>query len=726
VSSTASAIQVIEFVRALALAWKNVSSYPPGHPALTTSLDHVTRCLRDLRGPAGEVTLGITADALLYGGHKIEIAAGQRLAEALYTRGVAVVRFAVETDEHDLEMLLRVLSGGSSSARSGQRRPFDEELTAEGVININVQSVRYTSVQVTDTLAEAPPVASQHSVWEDIVRALLENRGFAHSGTEVPHAETADELSKLIAECLAPDESHPIDPDGTFGVRLPRRVEEQPIYRFLEQTVGQQIREATGLKKQHSLDQAVQLIRTLPQPLRQSILRAVVHALAMDASAAVLLRDFAEELPPDEVLDALRYLASIEQMSSHAMTLLDSLSTVEAAGRAEAPSAAVVADLVSLFGDDDPNRFNPAGHRDLLTTIAVHVPEIPPEATTSIERLGLRAESVADTMPQFSATLFALLDDPVTSRSPEAVLTRLESVFLADLRSGQFPNAIAFITHLQAIAMSAAPPLRAAIEKMLAHICVGDVIHTLIENVQTAKPDAAAQIQRLAELLGQSAHHGLLSALAMEDNRSRRRRLFDFLASLGPSIVPEVIPFLQDERWYVVRNMIVLLRALHDRTSVGELRRLAHHPDLRVRLEAIRSLFAFDSSVPAELLRELFNDADPKVAEAAVTIVGNYGIKEAVDPLLQLVSGADVFGTHRMIRIKALRALGEIADERALRGLDRFFKSAFLLWPTKEERYAAWESLGRYPAPARERLVQRGLRSLDPQIRAICASLTRS
>ena len=55
-----------------------------------------------------------------------------------------------------------------------------------------------------------------------------------------------------------------------------------------------------------------------------------------------------------------------------------------------------------------------------------------------------------------------------------------------------------------------------------------------------------------------------------------------------------------------------------------------------------------------------------------------------------------------------------------LNDLGRFFKSPFLPWPSKAERYAAWESLTNYPRDAREPLVEKGLRSSDPTVRAIC------
>ena len=51
---TTAGTQVAEFVRVLALGWKNLAAYPPGHPALAGSLDLIFRRLNDLRGPGGD------------------------------------------------------------------------------------------------------------------------------------------------------------------------------------------------------------------------------------------------------------------------------------------------------------------------------------------------------------------------------------------------------------------------------------------------------------------------------------------------------------------------------------------------------------------------------------------------------------------------------------------------------------------------------------------------
>ena len=165
---------------------------------------------------------------------------------------------------------------------------------------------------------------------------------------------------------------------------------------------------------------------------------------------------------------------------------------------------------------------------------------------------------------------------------------------------------------------------------------------------------------------------------------------------------------------------------MNDRTSLPEMRKLALHRDLRVRMEAIKSLFTLDTGVPIELLENVLTDPDPKVAETAVALVGSAGIKEGVRPLLRIVRGNDIFGSRRSLRVKAIRALGELGDPSALPELQRFLRESLFPWPSKEERLAAWESLAGYPPETRLEFLERGLRSRDTQIRQVCERIPKS
>ncbi len=727
-ASTAGATEVAELVRALALGWKNLAAYPPGHPALVSSLELAHRRLADLRGPAGEVVLGIENDGLLYGTDKIDSASAQKFAQALYARGVAVLRFANETDARDIETFLRLLA---ASTPTEQKRAIWEDLTAAGVVHINLQPVDYSKVQITDDLSAPEAETKEGSLWEEILRALMEGRELSHEAKEflARDAHPVHELTRMILQHV--DESvkakPTFDPDATFGVRMPLHEKPEAIHQRVAEAVGHHLAESTGQKKEKSLRQAIELLRSLPQPLQGIVLRKVAEALAFDDNAGALLRQLASEFPHDEILEALRYLSSLGNLSPHALTLLQSLSAMQTPTRAEPQSESVIGDLVRLFGEDDIDRFNPPDHAALLEQVSIHIPVVSANAAAPSEQLGRRTETVAEDAltRQLGRTMVELIATLGTSRSPQAILARLEALFRAHLSAGEFDEALELIQRLLETATHTGDDLRHAIHESFGRLGEAETIRALIESLHNAPPEKARTIQRLAEALGAGARRNLLLALSEESNRSRRRRLFDFITSLGPVIAPEATGFLGDSRWYVLRNMIVMLRTVNDRTSLPEIRKLARHGDLRVRLEAIKSLFTLDTGAPPELLVNVIHDPDPKVAETAVTLVGNYGIKEAVQPLLQILQGHDIWRARRSLRVKAIRALGELGDPGALSELQRFFRDSILPWPSKEERYAAWESLSGYPHDARAELLQRGSRSRDAQVRQISARLSQ-
>jgi HEAT repeat protein len=522
------------------------------------------------------------------------------------------------------------------------------------------------------------------------------------------------------------------DPDATFGIRLtPRSADKRDpaseMTARVADAIGRHITAATGLRRQLAVQQIVQLLRSLPEPLRGAVLRSVVRALATDEQAGPLLREVTESLPPGDILDALQYVATMSKLSTHAVLLLQSLVQVTAPPPEEAVSSpAVIAELVQLFGEEDIDRFNPPDHRELLTQVSIYIPQLPSPEAGAISKLGERVATVADDVVNrlLARTLFDLLTGCGAEKDPRPLFARLESLFRSYLANGQFAEAVDLIERCQELALTTGNAvLRTSAEESLQRLADHETIEALVASLLAALPEQIATIQRLIQSMGSAATRTLLMRLAEEKNRSRRRRLFDFVTSLGTQVVPDVRSFLGDSRWYVVRNMILVLRAANDRSSLPDIRRLAQHADLRVRLEAIKSLLVLDPSVPRTLLENAINDRDPKLAETAVALVGNYGIREAVDPLLRILDRTDVFGARRPLRIRIFKALGELAEPAALPRLQRFFQDTFLPWPNIQERRAAYESLAGYPADARARFVERGLRSRDPEIRAICEKL---
>ncbi|HYM59948.1 MAG TPA: HEAT repeat domain-containing protein [Thermoanaerobaculia bacterium] len=730
--------QVSDFIRALSLGWKNLAQYPPGHPTLVRSLEQVHERIAELSGPSSELVFGVASDGLIYGDNKIESTHAQRFANALYTRGVAIVQFESPAPR-DIEAFLRMLSAGASE----ETKPIWEQITAAGITCIHLQPVDYSAVQVTDNLAshaEAPasrPVESR-SLWDAILRALLAGKQITSDGDDLmTGVQSVDQLSELIVRQIEGSGAHRVEGSGdsAAAAEAPQdsraaRPSERPeaATRRMAEAVGAYLGSSTGLKKQLAGQQAAQLLRSLPKQISAVVLREVMRTVATDESAGSLLRDLAAAVPRDEIVHALRYVSSVSKLSASAVALLQAFPAVEEPGAAPPPgSENLIAEMVAFFGQDDADRFNPTEHREFLESVTLHIPPVFAADEGDMQRLGDRIDSISDEAVdrQVARTILDLLPELGPVSDPNPILERLEAVFRGYLTREQIEEAVVCMERLQEILITTeSAELRKALEKSLERLASEETIQTLIDSLVTTPPEKIGPVQRLIEALGSAATRTLLMAMAEETKRSRRRRLFDFVCSLGTLIVPEVIRFLSDSRWYVVRNMIVVLRTVNDRTSLPEIRRCAQHPDLRVRLEAIKTLLALEPTVPSALLEQAINDPDPKAAEAAIALVGSYGIKEGIEPLLRIITKYDFLGTRRPLRVRALLALGELADPDTLPRLAQFFKDPFLPWPAKEERRVAFETLASYPEEARAPIIEKGLRSRDAGVREICGRLS--
>jgi hypothetical protein len=303
----------------------------------------------------------------------------------------------------------------------------------------------------------------------------------------------------------------------------------------------------------------------------------------------------------------------------------------------------------------------------------------------------------------------------------------LRETFLQALQLNRFTQAIGIIRAVRELAADPAQAeRRAVLDEFLILLADPQTLAALVAASRQPGGPPFVQVQSLVLALGAAAARGLIEALAAEPDRARRLRLIELAASLGPAIVPETRRLLADARWYVVRNMVLLLRRVQDRSAMSEIRRCADHPDLRVRLEAIRALFAFDSKVPRDLLARTIHHPDPRLAEAAVLLTGQHGITQATDLLVEILLRWDLLGRRRSLRLKALRALADLADPAVLPRLRRFFREWPLPLVALEERRAAYRFLYAYDAGVRAPWVARGQRSRDPVIRDICRGLAKA
>jgi HEAT repeat protein len=699
-------------VRSFAIARKNLAAYPPGHPAVVGSVAAAHRRLEELVEAGGKLTLGVTRDALLFGDETLSFVHARDLAQTLYRRAVAAVRIEPGVEAAELESFLRLL-GPEAAGKDGP--PLTQELAAAGIRHIHIEGVDYSTVTATDEL-DASSKAGPRSLWEDVLRAMLSGEGLSAESRKMVEsggARSAPGIAALLREAS----------EGADGARR------ATLAALVAQAVGRHLAAAPAAERLLAVKQVAELVRAIPPEMKETLLAAALKALASEESAAEALQALASLSAPDVVLRALRGMKDQMPLSSHALRLLQTLSAhaapADSAAGDQAQQAALLAEMTQFFRNDDIDRYNPDDHKALLENVSLGLP--PGTGEDVAADPGDRVESLGDeaTTEVLALTTLELLAAHGPRNGFEPLLARAQTLFRGFVTTGRLELAVLVAERMQFLATDArfGPQFSARVIQSLGEMADAEAVSAMLDALYRRGPGAAVLARRLIDALGATVGRTFLVALAEETDKSKRHRLLEVLVSLGPAIVPEAMRLLGDERWYVVRNMVLILHRVGDPDSVQAVRDCALHPDLRVRLEAIKGLLKLDLPTARGLLARAINDPDPKLAETAIGLAGSYAIAEAVEPLLGIVDQWDVLGRRRSLRVRALRALGDLADPAALPRLERFFKNWLIPVVALEERRTAYRALQSYPLEARRGIVERGLRSRDDEIRSLCQRL---
>jgi HEAT repeat protein len=102
-----------------------------------------------------------------------------------------------------------------------------------------------------------------------------------------------------------------------------------------------------------------------------------------------------------------------------------------------------------------------------------------------------------------------------------------------------------------------------------------------------------------------------------------RKIVINALTYLGPKDIILLSSGLNDTRWYVVRNIIHILRKIADKRAVDFLLKTVKHGDNRVKIEVIRALGELGGAGVIIALREALDDPEVQVRIAALKALGN-------------------------------------------------------------------------------------------------------
>ena len=283
-------------------------------------------------------------------------------------------------------------------------------------------------------------------------------------------------------------------------------------------------------------------------------------------------------------------------------------------------------------------------------------------------RNAVRAEELRDPLDDvvyiLSATLAGVKDPGIFAAFAEIMVKLAGNMFLA----GDLRNVIRLVRFMDQLVNlgNIKPEQRWWISKALGAILSERTIPVLQQTLDGSDLIDHKELKELLTIFGRAALPAICELLGRVEKLKMRKVIIDVLIETGGDTPELFVPFLADPRWYLVRNMVLVLSRLGTPASLELIVGLVSHKEPRVRREVLNFLEQSRDLKAKPYLLRFFKDESSALRIRAAQILAREQAGFALDPLLALI-GADEFKARSLAEKTALfEALGELSSGRVV------------------------------------------------------------
>ena len=281
-------------------------------------------------------------------------------------------------------------------------------------------------------------------------------------------------------------------------------------------------------------------------------------------------------------------------------------------------------------------------------------------------RKSVQADAQRDPLDDVINILSAILAgvrDPEDFREFTGIMVRLSvDMFLAK-EIGHALRLVRFLDQLQTLgSMPAERRLLLAVS--LAGILSESVLQSLKEAIDDGEAVSQKELKELLLIFGLPCLTSICELLGRLETRRMRKVLIEVLIELARDNPEVLAPFLSDPRWYLVRNLILVLSLLGNPAALKMIVGLISHREVRIRKEVLSFLEHSKDPKAAPYLLKFLRDESSPLRIRTLQILARNRASFALRPVLAL-TGTEEFKTREIAEKKAVyEALGELGSER--------------------------------------------------------------
>lgn len=250
-----------------------------------------------------------------------------------------------------------------------------------------------------------------------------------------------------------------------------------------------------------------------------------------------------------------------------------------------------------------------------------------------------------------------------------------------------------------------------------------DALEAVTEHLDAESSAAIDGLDTFVQTLPESALGGICEVLGKVEVARVRRKLIDALIKKARGKVDPFLPFLNDSRWYLIRNIALILGEIGNLSAVTQLKRLLAHDDFRVRRETLSAIEKLSPSQALLSFSDALADSDSRIRTFAARSIGTKG-EAGAQHLLAAVEAKE-FEKRDLSEIQAFyESIGYSGGSVARAYLEKIVKRSNPLrrQHIDELRAAACEGLGCSGDPAALPILKRLQKDRSAIIRSAAQS----
>lgn len=275
-----------------------------------------------------------------------------------------------------------------------------------------------------------------------------------------------------------------------------------------------------------------------------------------------------------------------------------------------------------------------------------------------------RRNALDDVVNILSAILAGVKDQEIFRDFLDIIGNLTNNMFLA----GEVGHALRLIRFMDQLRnLSSAPPAkRKLLAQAIAGVLSDSAIQVLQETLDGGETVTHEELKELLHIFGLPCLGGICELLGRVEKLKMRKVIIEVLVELGRDNPAVFAPFLSDPRWYLVRNVVLVLSLMGSPAALEMIVGLISHKEPRIRREVLGFLERSGDSKAKSYLVKYLRDESDALRIKALQVMAREKLPFALKPILALTTAED-FGAKDLAEKKAVyEALGEIGSTEML------------------------------------------------------------